>query len=61
VSEQPKRTQIIYRIAGCPACLKWNKVPAHWTRYLCGHCGALVEGVPQNTKPKPEQNDDPKE
>jgi len=33
------------RIAGCPLCLKLNRVGVMVRRYRCGHCNAIIEGV----------------
>jgi hypothetical protein len=42
----PPRRRVITRVAGCPHCLKWNKVPADLYRYRCGHCGKPIDGTP---------------
>lgn len=41
-----------YRIAGCPVCLKYNKIRAdHSGTYRCGHCSVRIEGLtPEQAK-----------
>lgn len=43
-------SRVIHRIAACPGCLKYNKVPATWIRYVCGHCGIVIDGSPVSTE-----------
>lgn len=37
--------KIQYRTAKCSQCLKPMRVPALWKKYLCPHCGVLLEGL----------------